>query len=61
MFKKHLQVDSSANSSNQYIDYEQYHWTEVHGIAFARAYTDVAEAVHDVVKRCKDILGEEFY
>lgn len=56
LFKKQAPIEVEEE-----FDYEQYHWTEVHGIAFARAYTDVAEAVHEVIKCCKDILGEEFF
>lgn len=39
--------------------YEKSHWTEIHGMAFARAFTDVTEALQIVVACSKDILGEE--
>lgn len=52
MFKSH----DVANASE---DYEKSHWTEIHGMAFARAFTDITEALQVVVTCSKDILGEE--
>lgn len=40
-------------------DYKKLHWTEVYGMVFASAFTDVSEAVNDLVDCCKNILGEE--
>ncbi|SCU98368.1 LAMI_0F14334g1_1 [Lachancea mirantina] len=40
-------------------DYEKEHWTEVHAMAFSRAYTDIAHALQKVVELSKEILGEE--
>lgn len=42
-------------------DYEKLHWTEVYGMVFASAFTDVSEAVDKLIDRCKDIVGEEAF
>ena len=42
-------------------DYKKLHWTEVYGMVFASAFTDVSEAVDSLVDCCKNILGEETY
>ncbi|CAI4057028.1 Bre4p SKDI_04G0170 [Saccharomyces kudriavzevii IFO 1802] len=55
--QQQLPLPSVANSSE--IDSEKMHWTEVHGIAFARAFTDISEALYQVENCAKDILGEE--
>ncbi|KAM3169647.1 Protein BRE4 [Saccharomyces cerevisiae] len=55
--QQQLPLHSVANSSE--IDSEKMHWTEVHGIAFARAFTDISEALFQVESCAKDILGEE--
>lgn len=52
LFKSHAQT-------NEFEDYEKSHWTEIHGMAFARAFTDITEALQVVVSCSKDILGEE--
>ncbi|KAG0678164.1 hypothetical protein C6P43_001858 [Kluyveromyces marxianus] len=40
-------------------DIEKTHWTEVHGMAFSRAYTDFTFHLDRVVKLSREILGEE--
>ncbi|CDO94080.1 unnamed protein product [Kluyveromyces dobzhanskii CBS 2104] len=40
-------------------DIEKTHWTEVHGMAFARAYTNFTLHLDRVVKLSREILGEE--
>ena len=40
-------------------DIEKTHWTEVHGMAFSRAYTDFTFHLYRVVKLSREILGEE--
>lgn len=40
-------------------DYEKSHWTEVHGMAFARAFTDITEVLQKIIELSKEILGEE--
>lgn len=40
-------------------DIEKTHWTEVHGMAFARAYTDFTLHLDRVIKLAREILGEE--
>ncbi|CAR27169.1 ZYRO0C10516p [Zygosaccharomyces rouxii] len=42
-------------------DYEKLHWIEVHGIAFARAFTDITEATLTLVNCAKEILGEDSF
>lgn len=46
-------------SSPETEDYEKSRWTEIHGMAFARAFTDITEAMQVIVSCSKDILGEE--
>lgn len=38
-------------------DHERLHWTEVHGMAFARAFTDITEAMSTLTNCAKEILG----
>lgn len=52
MFKEHAPSYDTE-------DYEKSRWTEIHGMAFARAFTDITEAMQVVVACSKDILGEE--
>lgn len=40
-------------------DYGKSHWTEVHGMAFARAFTTITEELEHIVTFSKEILGEE--
>ncbi|CCK70544.1 Bre4p KNAG_0E02850 [Huiozyma naganishii CBS 8797] len=40
-------------------EYQRLHWTEVYGVVFGKAFTDVCEAVQNLSNCCKDILGEE--
>ncbi|CAR21689.1 Bre4p [Lachancea thermotolerans CBS 6340] len=40
-------------------DYEKSHWTQIHGMAFARAFTDIAEVVQKLANLSREILGEE--
>ncbi|CCH41840.1 putative membrane protein [Wickerhamomyces ciferrii] len=40
-------------------DYGKSHWTEVHGMAFARAFTTITEELENIIKFSKEILGEE--
>lgn len=40
-------------------DYGRSHWTEVHGMAFARAFTIITEELEHIVTFSKEILGEE--
>ncbi|QLQ79409.1 hypothetical protein HG537_0C00560 [Torulaspora globosa] len=54
--KRIIQTHAAAYQSESY---EKSHWTEIHGMAFARAFTDVTEALQIVVACSKDILGEE--
>ncbi|CCD26565.1 Bre4p NDAI_0H03920 [Naumovozyma dairenensis CBS 421] len=59
-------VDKCNNDVNEdkYVDdesYEKLHWTEVHGIAFARAFTDISESMQRVIDGSKAILGEEYF
>lgn len=39
---------------------EKTHWTEMYEIAFSRAFTEISEAVNDLIYNAKEILGEEF-
>lgn len=55
--QQQIPLPSVANSAE--IDSEKMHWTEVHGIAFSRAFTDISEALYQVASCAKDILGEE--
>jgi len=40
-------------------DYGKSHWTEVHGMAFSRAFTTITEELENVISFSKEILGEE--
>ncbi|SCV05303.1 LANO_0H04522g1_1 [Lachancea nothofagi CBS 11611] len=40
-------------------DYDISHWTQIHGMAFARAFTDISEVVQRIVQLSREILGEE--
>ncbi|QID83991.1 Zinc finger protein containing five transmembrane domains [Saccharomyces pastorianus] len=55
--QQQLPLPSVANSTE--IDSEKMHWTEVHGIAFSRAFTDISEELYQAASCAKDILGEE--
>lgn len=58
--KSDIEEDSSTGKiERNYL--ESTHWTEVHGIAFSRAYTDITEITQDMIQRAKDILGEESF
>jgi hypothetical protein len=35
------------------------HWREVHGMAFARAFTSITGEVENIVMICKELVGEE--
>ncbi|GAV53158.1 hypothetical protein ZYGR_0AI04400 [Zygosaccharomyces rouxii] len=48
-------------SEESFQDYEKLHWVEVHGIAFARAFTDITEATLTLVNCAKEILGEDSF
>lgn len=52
MFKNH-EPDTDVE------DNEKARWTDIHSMAFARAFTDITEAMQVVVACSKDILGEE--
>lgn len=54
-------ADKIHSPANDLENYEKMHWTEIHGMAFARAFTDITEAMHLVVTCSKEILGEERY
>lgn len=47
-------VTSDTNNEKSY-------WTEVHGMAFARAFTDITQELQKVIELSKEILGEELY
>ncbi|QLG74226.1 hypothetical protein HG535_0G01100 [Zygotorulaspora mrakii] len=53
--------DISMTRSGDIENYERVRWTEIHGVAFARAFTDITEAMHIVVTCAKQILGEEHF
>lgn len=57
--EKKMFKDSAPTQNDD--NYEKSHWTEIHGMAFARAFTDITEAIHLVVTSSKEILGEERY
>lgn len=40
-------------------DIDKSHWTEIHGLAFARAYTEFTLQLNATIKLSKEILGEE--
>ena len=39
--------------------YSKTHWTEVHGMAFSRAFTSITEELENIIHLSKEILGEE--
>lgn len=57
---KNLSIERLRQQSEvSFKDYEKLHWIEVHGIAFARAFTDITEAMSNLVSCAKEILGED--
>lgn len=53
-------VKNPASKNNDSAkDLEKTHWTEVHGMAFARAYTDFTLQLVKVLDVSREILGEE--
>ncbi|ONH67987.1 Protein BRE4 [Cyberlindnera fabianii] len=53
-----LSSNQSGNHEKEK-SYEKSHWTEVHGMAFARAFTAITEELENLVRLSKEILGEE--
>jgi hypothetical protein len=41
------------------VSYQKAHWTEVHTMAFSRAFTTITEELENIVHFSKEILGEE--
>lgn len=59
---KQLSTERSKEQNEESLqDYEKLHWVEVHGIAFARAFTDITEATLTLVNCAKEILGEDSF
>ncbi|CCC69603.1 hypothetical protein NCAS_0D00220 [Naumovozyma castellii] len=52
-------IINNVTSSEAEEDLDKLHWTEIHGIAFARAFTDISEAIHNVVDCSRDLLGTD--
>lgn len=52
---------SSALTANSHLNsnFEKSHWTEIHGMSFARAFTAITEELETLVKISRDILGED--
>lgn len=59
--KNELSNELGTKKEGNVDDYEKMHWTEVYGMVFASAFTDVSEAVENLIDCCKSILGEESY
>lgn len=59
--KNELNNELGTKKEGNVDDYEKMHWTEVYGMVFASAFTDVSEAVENLIDCCKSILGEESY
>lgn len=51
---EHNDTDNEKEES-----YTKIHWKEVHGMAFARAFTSITKEVEEIVRLCKELLGEE--
>ncbi len=53
------QLEKRLASLVNQADYGKSHWTEVHGMAFARAFTTITEELENIIGFSKEILGEE--
>ncbi|CAL9727790.1 protein Bre4p [Monosporozyma unispora] len=59
--KADLLAETKPEEEPHVDDYKKLHWTEVYGMVFASAFTDVSEAVDRLIDCCKDIVGEEAF
>jgi hypothetical protein len=64
--KKLSEVQIKGSKSNEDTEdendeksYMKMHWREVHGMAFARAFTSITGEVENIVMICKELVGEE--
>lgn len=53
------QLEQRLTSLVSQEEYGKSHWTEIHGMAFSRAFTTITEELENIINFSKEILGEE--
>ncbi|ODV62647.1 Bre4p ASCRUDRAFT_74984 [Ascoidea rubescens DSM 1968] len=52
--------ETDKNFQNEKLEeYEHVHWSEIHGMAFSKAFTDITEELSNIIQYSKILLGEE--